>query len=627
MPQQVLNNIQQIFDTFSFGILIEDSNRRILYTNKRFMQIFGIPEQIDLKGTSCLDSAQAAAAFFKNSDRFLQDIQSIPSEKKTHEEVVETSDSRFFRRKYNPVFENQELIAHIWNYEEVTELTLKEYELEKERNFFHTILNEIPADIAIFSPDHRYLFLNRTAIKDEALRTWIIGKNDYEYCSFRGIDTAIAEQRCSLFAQAKQLKAPVSWIDEVHKKGESDITYILRVFYPYLSANGELELMIGYGINITEQKSKEEEIKLQRNRFLRFIETLTEGVIQISANGSILFYNERLLQLLHIRTDEITNPFTTSILRNIAPSDIRKILRSFVHLRQDGKTKTGICRIIDNGETGYIEYTFWRTESTPSEDAYFAKLQDITSQVLHEQNMRTVIDKEKELSNLKSHFIHITSHELRTPLSVILSSAEILDMINQRSEGSERMKPTAFTASIIREVKRITTILNELLMIGRIENGKIKFEPGHTDLVAIIQEISREQFAPYRDGRTVEVRVPAEPVICYADVTLIKHAIANLLDNAFKYSTGAPAPEISISREANAVKICVSDQGIGIPEEEREQLFHSFFRASNVGNISGTGLGLMVVEHVASLHNAKINIESKPNHGTRFELSFPLEKL
>lgn len=626
MPQQVLNNIQQIFDTFSFGILIEDSNRSILYTNKRFMQIFGIPEQFDLRGTNCLDSAQAAAAFFKNSAQFLEDIQKIPLGRQAHEEVVETSDGRYFRRKYNPVFENEELIAHIWNYEEVTELTLKEYELVKERNFFHTILNEIPADIAIFSPEHRYLFLNRIAIKDEALRNWIIGKDDYEYCTFRGLDKSVADHRRGLFEQAKQLKAPVSWVDEIQRKDENDTAYVLRIFYPYLSASGELELMIGYGINITEQKKQEEEIKLQRNRFLRFIETLTEGVIQVSATGNMLFYNERLLQLLHIKPEEITNPFNTSILRNIVVPDVRQVLRAFVHLRSGGQMQTGVCRVNNNGEIGYLEYTFWRTESTPSEDAYFAKLQDITGQVLQEQSMRTVIDKEKELSNLKSHFIHITSHELRTPLSVILSSAEILDMINQRSEGSERMKPTSFTASIIREVKRITTILNELLMIGRIENGKIKFEPTHTDLVAIIQEICKEQFSPYRDGRTVEIHVPQEPLFLFADVTLMKHAVSNLLDNAFKYSVGAPAPEIRIDSNVNGIKISVIDQGIGIPAEEQEQLFHSFFRASNVGNISGTGLGLMVVEHVASLHNAEINIESEPNHGTKFVLSFPAQK-
>lgn len=625
MPWHVLNNIQQIFDTFSFGILIEDGDRRILYTNKRFLEIFGIPPETDLKGMNCLQAADEARAFFKDGDRFAQEIRDIPLEQQTREQLVETADGRYFRRKYDPMFEEGKLIAHIWNYEEVTELTRKEHELIQERNFFHTILNEIPADIAIFSPDHRYLFLNRTAVRDEQLRNWMIGKDDYDYYELRGLGKEKAAVRRKLFEQAKEQKKPVSWIDELHKEG-GETNYVLRIFYPYLNADRDLELMIGYGININDQKSKEEEIKQQRNRFLKFIETLTEGVIQIAANGTILFHNERLQQLLRVRSGEIGTQFSKNLLRLIAPEDVRKMLRSFVRLRKGRQTQTGVCRIGSGGKTGYLEYSIWSTESPSAEESYFGKLQDITGQVVHEQYMQTVIEKEKELSSLKSHFIHITSHELRTPLSVILSSAEILEMINGMPEAGVQMKPASFTQSIIREVNRITTILNELLMIGRIENGKLKFEPARTDLISLTKELCEEQFLPYRDGRMVRFHMAGQPVYYHADASLMKHAIGNLLDNAFKYSAGAVAPEISVRTAEDRVEITVADLGIGIPEDEKNQLFHSFYRASNVGTISGTGLGLMVVEHVARLHGADISVKSNLGAGTTFTLSFPKQK-
>lgn len=623
MPQQVLHNIQQIFDTFSFGILIEDNQRRILYTNKRFHRIFGIPEQTNLTGLNCLEAAAASINFFEDGGRFIKDIERIPLQAEAQEEIIGSADGRYFRRKYDPVFEQGQVIAHIWAYEETTELTLKEKELMRERNFFHTILNEIPADIAIFSPDHRYLFLNRTAVSDESLRRWMIGKDDFQYCRKRDLNPAKAVTRRKLFEVAKQNKEPVSWIDEI-PRNDGSTNYVLRIFYPYLDATGELELMIGYGININDQKSKEEELKLQRNRFLRFIETLSEGVVQFSVDGIILFHNERLLQLLHLDNHKPEGSSVGSILTHCTHT--KKILRSFSKLRSEGHMQTGVCEVRHEGSNVYVAYSIWKSDPEVNETSYFCKIQDITGQVEHEQQMQSVIEKEKELSNLKSRFIHITSHELRTPLSVILSSAEILELMYKKTEGLPELDPAAFSSSIIREVHRITTILNELLMIGRIEHGKIKFEPATTDISTLIKDLSRDLFSPYRDGRSVRLILPEVPVSAFIDANLMKHAVSNLLDNAFKYSAGSADPELQISLLAAAIEIRISDTGIGIPKEEREQLFHSFYRASNVGNISGTGLGLMVVEHVARLHNATIRIESTAGQGTHFFFTIPAKQ-
>jgi signal transduction histidine kinase len=624
MPQQVLHNIQQIFDTFSFGILIEDNQRRILYTNKRFHRIFGIPEQTNLSGLNCLEAAAASINFFEDGERFIEDIERIPLQAEAHEEIIASADGRYFRRKYDPVFEQGLVIAHIWAYEETTELTLKEKELIRERNFFHTILNEIPADIAIFSPDHRYLFLNQTAVKDPTLRRWMIGKDDFDYCRERNLDTVKAETRRQLFEEAKHTKQPVSWIDELERK-DGKTNYVLRIFYPYLAANGSLELMIGYGININDQKSKEEELKQQRNRFLRFIETLSEGVIQFSAEGKILFHNERMLQLLHLDKSKLEGASIGRILTCSVCA--RPIFRSFLKLRRDGRMQTGVCAIKNSDSELFVAYSIWKSDPEMEEITYFCKIQDITGQVVHEQQMQSVIEKEKELSSLKSHFIHITSHELRTPLSVILSSAEILDMMHKKAEGLQGLDPATFSSSIVREVHRITTILNELLMIGRIEHGKIKFEPAYTDLTSLIGDLCKELFSPYRDGRSVRMIFPEAPVSAFIDANLIKHAMSNLLDNAFKYSGGCADPELQIFPTEAAIEIRISDKGIGIPKEERDQLFQSFYRASNVGNISGTGLGLMVVEHVARLHHASLHIESVPGHGTHFFFTIPAKQV
>lgn len=111
----------------------------------------------------------------------------------------------------------------------------------------------------------------------------------------------------------------------------------------------------------------------------------------------------------------------------------------------------------------------------------------------------------------------------------------------------------------------------------------------------------------------------------FIDTSLMRHAINNLVSNAFKYSPMAEAPELSIYIENKELHFAVRDHGIGIPQHELDNLFNSFYRASNVGNISGTGIGLMVVEHVVKTHNGRIAVASKQGEGSVFTMSVPLK--
>ncbi|MCB0697954.1 MAG: sensor histidine kinase, partial [Chitinophagaceae bacterium] len=128
------------------------------------------------------------------------------------------------------------------------------------------------------------------------------------------------------------------------------------------------------------------------------------------------------------------------------------------------------------------------------------------------------------------------------------------------------------------------------------------------------------------DGRNLQIHIDKEVQAAFFDKSLMRHAINNLVGNAFKYSPGKEAPELSIHEQNDNLVIEVKDHGIGIPQEELDNLFTSFYRASNVGNISGTGIGLMVVEHVAKTHNGTITVTSKQTEGSVFTMQIPLKK-
>lgn len=621
----LLENLQAVFNTLESGVLIESADRTILSVNKKFIEIFSIPgKPEDMAGYNCLGAAQVAKAFFKDPEQFVLDVIEIPEIGKERLDVIESTDGRHFKRKYHPILKDGVVTCHVWYYEQITSLMHKEVELINQRNFYHTILNELPADIAIFSADHKYLYLNKTAIKNDELRAWMIGKDDYEYCAFRERDMAVADERRAYFTRAKETGASVPWIDETVKPdGTKD--YVLRIFYPYFGDNKKLKFVIGYGINITEQKEQQIAVSEEKERFKTLMQTLNDGVFQISFEGDIMFYNNAFLKAMSLDGYEMPDKYKSDIMKHVHPDDKSELYYSFDQLRIRKQPQKGIFRIIDaDGNVAqYIDYYIWHRHTDKDGNIVAGRLSNVTERVQKEQQMVSLIEREKELNNMKSNFIHITSHELRTPLSVIMSSAEILEMYESMGSDAVAIDKKKFTTGIVKEVKRITDILNELLIVGRIENNKVKYEPKHVDVRNYIGEIAHEQFMPYTDGRNVEIEIDEDVKTIFIDSSLMRHAVVNILSNAFKYSANRPAPQLHIFRKEENIHIQITDHGIGIPETELDNLFHSFYRASNVGNISGTGIGLMVVQHAIKTHNGNIAIESSLGRGSVFSIIIP----
>ncbi|MBS1771334.1 MAG: PAS domain-containing protein [Bacteroidetes bacterium] len=629
MNNVLLNNLQQIFNAFSSGVLIEDKDRTILFTNSAFLEIFNIPKEYgDLKGANCIAVAAQAKGFFKDAAKFETDIEKIPDNGIETKEMIATADGRYFIRKYIPIYDNNVLCCHIWNYEEQTQLVKKEKETAKQKEFYHTILNEIPADIAIFSPDHRYLYLNKTAIKNDEVRDWLIGKTDYDYFEYRKKDPALADLRRAYFNRAKKTRSSVMWVDE-NSTADGKKDYVLRVFYPYINTSDEIEFVIGYGVNITQQKLQAQAVEAQKERFHTLIATLSDGVFQISFEGNMMYYNDAFLRAMAINRNAIGPKYTSNIMANVKADDKPSLYIAFDKLRLTGNAQKGIFRIInpENQSIHYIDYHIWRHYNEKDGNLVTGRLSDVTERVVNEQQMYQLIAKEKQLNTMKSNFIHITSHELRTPLSVIMSSAELLDMFEDMNDGETAIAVDrkTFTSGIVKEVSRITDILNELLVVGHIENNQVKYEPRTVDMRTYINDIVQEAYSPYSDGRKLNLAIDKNVSTADIDPKLMRHAITNLLNNAFKYSSNKPSPEMNIISESGILKISITDFGIGIPEEEIDNLFNSFFRASNVGNISGTGIGLMVVDHTVKAHGGKIQVLSTQGESTTFTISIPLK--
>jgi PAS domain S-box-containing protein len=246
---------------------------------------------------------------------------------------------------------------------------------------------------------------------------------------------------------------------------------------------------------------------------------------------------------------------------------------------------------------------------------------DITERKHAEAEVRRSLEKERELNELKSRFVAMTSHEFRTPLATILSSAELLEQYGARLPAEERED---LHRSIRAGVERMTRLLDDVLTIGKAEANMLQFTPAQVDLAAFCEQLAEETRRGAGEAHTLEFSYEGAREPVRADEKLLRHALTNLLSNAFKYSPAGGRVEFRVRMDGREAAFEVRDQGIGIPPEDQPRLFETFHRARNVGAIAGTGLGLAIARKSVELHGGSVSVESSPGAGTCFRVTVPL---
>ncbi len=236
------------------------------------------------------------------------------------------------------------------------------------------------------------------------------------------------------------------------------------------------------------------------------------------------------------------------------------------------------------------------------------------------QELEVSLSKERELGELKSRFVSMASHEFRTPLSTILSAATLIEKYPHAEDQERREK---HIKRIKAAVGNLTDILEEFLSVGRLEEGKIEIRNVSFDLPDLIHEIIYDFKSMLKNGQQVKYNHDGIDDIVL-DKSLLRKIIINLCSNATKFSPENSTIEISTNCTNNQLILTVKDYGIGILEEDQKHLFERFFRAGNVINVQGTGLGLHIVAKYTELMEGEVSLKSKLEEGTEITISFPL---
>ena len=233
------------------------------------------------------------------------------------------------------------------------------------------------------------------------------------------------------------------------------------------------------------------------------------------------------------------------------------------------------------------------------------------------------LDKERQLSEIKSRFVSMASHEFRTPLSSVLSSASLIAKYTTTEQQPNRDK---HVKRIKESVKHLNDLLEDFLSLGKLDEGKIGAQKGHFHLEEAIHDTIDEVRGMVRNGQEIKYDHQG-PDDVYSDKKLLKNILINLISNALKFSDENGTVDVVSGVQNGTATISVTDRGIGISEEDQEHLFSSFFRGKNAINIQGTGLGLHIVKRYTELIGGSINLKSALGEGTTVTVTIPINEI
>ena len=373
--------------------------------------------------------------------------------------------------------------------------------------------------------------------------------------------------------------------------------------------------------DISRRRENERKLRQSEDRYRAVIENVAEGILVVQA-GLIVFVNPRTERLVGKRLEELRQQHFANLIH---PDDRELVIDRYTRRIRGEKIESHYSFRIFNaaGEVIWVELSAEMIE-WEGKPATVSFITDITERHRLEESLRQNLERERELNSLKSRFVSMTSHEFRTPLTAILSSMELIKHYSDKLSEKERLD---LIASVEDSVRHMTKMLDEVLLIGKAEAGRLEFRPTKlrlADFCARAVESTRAMAAAgFGDKTEIVFEANGADVPVMLDEKLMQHVLENLLSNAIKYSPAGGRIRFAVSAREEILEIVVEDSGIGMPAKDLPHLFESFYRASNVGNISGTGLGLAIVKSAVEMHSGTIAVESEVGHGTKVTVSLP----
>jgi PAS domain S-box-containing protein len=416
-PQWVENKsiYRRIAENMPLPVSLCNASGKTVFLNNKFFEVFGYT-------INELPTLQTAYQFISHTDNNTKEasakewyamFNAFSKGQQTVFPVIERIITcKNGEKKYFEIFFSVEESVLYAIYNDITAATIANLQLKKQQTFYETILNNIPSDIAVFDANHKYLFVNPIAINDEEIRNWIIGKSDKEYCIYRGKSLAIAQKRANFFK--KTIKGKVLQIfEEVLINRNNQTEHHLRHMYPVLNANGAVEMIIGYGLDITNQKVAEHRLIESEHRFKQIADNTPIPICNFDKGMNITYINKKFLNTIGYSFDEVKSAQDWPHLLYYSNAESAQKMRaewldSIAATFKNPTIKTPVLErtiICKNGDHKIFDISF-----TVNNDLVYAILNDVTEKRLAET---LLFDSEQRFKALAENMpIAIGSHHI-----------------------------------------------------------------------------------------------------------------------------------------------------------------------------------------------------------------------
>ena len=501
---------------------------------------------------------------------------------------------------------------------EEKKLSLLTDDLASLENYIHDLFSFSPLPICFISPIGVILEVNPAFENISGFKSYeIIGesiekifrKDEAESLTKNTLEKKIIEEKEMTFSPKGKEKIFIQAFTRVRKdeKGEA-VGYFLGLFDLTKIKGTESELreaqlaLMNILEDTEEARRKAEE---ERNKTQEIITSFTDGLLVFDKENHLSLINPRAEGFLGTEKEKVVEKSTSSLSRipemkgliSLIDKDIKRLFRKELKIRENFVLEvSAIPLMIKEKKIGNLV-------------------------VLHD------VSREKMIERMKTEFVSISAHQLRTPLSAIKWT---LKMLLDEDLGKITSEQREFIQKTYASNERMIALINDLLSVTRIEEGRYLYRPVLSDIEAIIRFVInsyKEEAAKRNISLKIKKTKEKLPKILL-DVEKIKLAVQNIVDNAIKYTSSGGKVTATLKYDKKEVTVSIEDTGVGVPKDQQERIFTKFFRGVNVIRMEtdGSGLGLFIAKNIIEAHGGRIWFKSKENEGTTFWFSLPVKQ-
>ncbi len=623
--------LSKLINNLRSGLVVTDPNRIILFANQQYCDLFGIEEKPEeLIGRPITAGREKRVGMYKDFERELARITKIVEKKEmVLGDEIELNDGRIFTRDYLPLVLGGNDKGEIWKFQDITSQKNIDRRFDEQRRFYENILNNIPADIAVFDEQHRYLFVNHNAFKKRELREWMIGKTDEDYAKYSNRPASFVENRFQLYDNAVKGRKRVETIERLIGKDGGE-GHHLRLLNPVFFEDGSLQFLLAYGLDISELILAQQAIKASADMFTSAFDYSGIGMALIGPGGKWLDVNNALCQqtgynkdeLLRLTFQDITYPDDLEMDQLLIKQMLRREISTYTlekrYISKDRKIVLASLTVS----------LVWNSDNTPR--FFIAQIEDITKKKELEKELyrknaemeatrNSLVNKIEQLEELS----HIIAHNLRGPAGNIKMLTEVMELKNK---GGAAANENALSKSLSMEKlielvhEGSNSLIDSLSTLMEITEIKLNKEIPYNEcnIAGIINDITSQLLsAIYEKNAVIKLDLQVETI--YYPKAYLENILYNLLSNSLKYAKPGVAPEITVSatQVKDRVQISVKDNGLGINLSrygdrvfKLNQIFHQGYDSK--------GVGLYITKTQVESLGGKIEVRSKEMEGCEF---------